>query len=148
MAIDFLLEHEKMCAFGKAIKLWSLGLLMVSRQIIYLPLPPINMMHTTSVCGCSFQQLWLEWVGKVCTWWGRCKPHLIPNVVVWFSCWEGLGNGLTPGGRRSLGSLKITTFYLRKQGELQKCIFKQCFAFICINLENKIIWKWKADNMK
>lgn len=90
----------------------------------------------------------------VCAWCGGCKPHFIPNLVVWFSCWECLGNCLTSGARHSLGgSLKITTFYLRRQEEIQKCIFKQCFAFICINLKIKshedgiqTIWNCVQEN--
>lgn len=51
---------------------------------------------------------------------------------------EGLGNGITPGGTHSVGVSKDYHLLFKEvKGAPKKCIFKQRFAFICINLKIK-----------
>lgn len=63
---------------------------------------------------------------------------LISSKIVWVGRQEGLGNGLTPAGRHSLGVFKNYHLLFKEvKGAPKKGIFKQCFAFICINLKIK-----------
>lgn len=87
------------------------------------------MTQTASVLGCSVfsHQLWVKRARSLKV----CEPHLVQNVLVRVG-------GLTPGGRHTLGVSKNYYLIFREvKGAPKKCIFKQCFAFVCINLKIK-----------